>query len=172
MKSLKRIMTFVTCSICFVTSFLNVSAETEMNVVAANIGNNVLIYSIELNQDGENSPSYLASNEHEPLGPDTFFVSDNMLFIDDTINCRIMVYENGTYAFSIPLSWNRNVEQLYYDSDSDILKIIYKDREEVDCTHLYIVEYDVSEISQLGDPIEISDSDNILLGYCFDSGGN
>ena len=45
----------------------------------------------------ENAVGYDPANEHEEIGPDTFFVSDGTVFIDDTVNNQIMVYSNGVY---------------------------------------------------------------------------
>lgn len=88
-----------------------------------NVKENTLIFSCK--PDQENTPEY------DPRGGaefrDTFFVSDDVIFLDDTLKQRILMYKKGKFVKSIDLEWNRDVKQMFYAKDENVLKVVYID---------------------------------------------
>ncbi len=136
----------------------------------ADVNDNTLIYSFAANQ--YESPGYLPANEHEPLGPDAFYISGDRIFIDDTVNNRILVYDNGMFTKEILFHWNMDVTLLFYDVETDTLKVVYDDRNDNNCTHLYLTTFSVSTGEKNGEDVELSNINKVLLEYCFDTEGN
>lgn len=146
---------------CLVPSTMAQAAETD---------GNALLYSFPVNT--ENSVGFISANEHEKIAPDAFFVSGDRIFLDDTVNNRIMIYQGLNFEKSIPLSPEMDVKLLFYSSENDVLKMVYWDRFDENGSHFYLTSVSVtsSEIVPVGQ--ELSDSSRILLEYSFDSTGN
>lgn len=133
-----------------------------------------LYFSCTVN-DGVN-PGFIPANECEEISSDTFFVSGNTIFVDDTVNHRIIVYEDGNYSKEIPLEWNMDVKQMYYDPQNDLLKMVYLDLNADDATHLFLTEAHTAngqlESALESEAEELSNAEKVLLEYCFDQDGN
>lgn len=71
---------------------------------------------------------FIPANEHEKMGSDAFFVSGDRIFLDDTVNNRIMIYRGQNFERSIPLSPEMDVKLLFYSNKDDVLKMVYWDR--------------------------------------------
>ncbi|MDE7352387.1 MAG: hypothetical protein K2O06_04975 [Acetatifactor sp.] len=71
---------------------------------------------------------FIPANEHEKMGSDAFFVSGERIFLDDTVNNRIMIYRGQNFERSIPLSPEMDVKLLFYSNKDDVLKMVYWDR--------------------------------------------
>lgn len=137
---------------------------------AAEADENTLIYSFPVNT--EDSAGFIPANEHEQLAPDAFFVSGDRVFLDDTVNNRILLYRGQSLEKSIPLSSEMDVQLLFYSSEDDVLKMVYWDRFNEYGTHLYLTSVTVSADETVPVGQELSDSSRILLEYSFDSKGN
>ncbi len=120
--------------------------------------------------NGKNEPGYDPANEGETITVDTFFLSNDRVFIDDTVNNRILIYKNGSYEKKINLEFKRDVKKMYYDEDAGILKAVYENREKLDATHYYLMYIDVTKNCIISEK-EISNEKNILLEYAFNSDG-
>lgn len=130
---------------------------------------NTLYFSCNTNE--KNTPGCVPANEAEGEGIDCFFVSEEYLFLDDTVGNRILVYKDFTYDHEIPLSENQDVQDMFYDSDDNVLKTIYENKNNTDSTHYYYMEISVEDSSITADK-ELSDAQNILLDFYFDAAGN
>lgn len=143
--------------------------QAEMELLNNTNSCNILKYSYLINSD--NAPSFIPANEHEEIGPDTFFVSEDIVFVDDTVNNRILVYNREDYFRSISLPWYMDITLMYYDIKEDVLKVVYEDRNDS-----YIKQYMVTMSAETGEMVskvqELSNQDKRLLEYCFDSDGN
>lgn len=137
---------------------------------AAEADGNTLMYSFPVNT--EDSAGFIPANEHEKLAPDAFFVSGDRIFLDDTVNNRILVYRGQNLEKSIPLSSEMDVQLLFYSSEDDVLKMVYWDRFNEHGTHLYLTSVTVSADEAVPVGQELSDSSRILLEYSFDNKGN
>lgn len=137
---------------------------------AAEEDGNTLMYSFPVNT--EDSAGFIPANEHEELAPDAFFVSGDRIFLDDTVNNRILLYRGQIFEKSIPLSSEMDVQLLFYNSEDDVLKMVYWDRFNEHGTHLYLTSVTVSADEAVPVGQELSDSSRILLEYSFDSKGN
>lgn len=146
---------------CLVPSTMAQAAETD---------GNVLLYSFPVNT--ENSVGLIPANEHEKIAPDAFFVSDDRIFLDDTVNNRIVIYRGQDFEKSIPLSPEMDVKLLFYSSEDDVLKIVYWDRFNESGSHFYLTSVSVSSGENVPVGQELSDSSRILLEYSFDITGN
>jgi hypothetical protein len=133
---------------------------------------NKLIYSFPVNK--ENSAGYEPAKEHEEIRPDAFCISGNNLFIDDTVNSRIIVYDNGVYKKKIELQNNMDAILMFYDYTNDRLKIVYEDlyREDGTDLYLYMTSVCVSEDNKTEKGKKICKNNKIPINYCFDMDGN
>lgn len=139
-------------------------------VQAEENGGNALLYSFPVNT--EDSVGFIPANEHEKIAPDAFFVSGDRIFLDDTVNNRIMIYRGQNLEKSIPLSPEMDVKLLFYNSEDDVLKMVYWDRFNENGSHFYLTSVSVSSDEMVPVGQELSDSSRILLEYSFDSTGN
>lgn len=130
---------------------------------------NVLMYFYDVNQ--EDMVGFIAANEHEQVAPDTFFVTDKYLFIDDTVNNRIMIYDDNKFIMSIPLQPQMDVKAMYYNEDNDNLQIIYLDRFNEHGSHYFYTSMALCE-SEVPIGKEVSNESHVLLEYGFDEKGN
>ncbi len=146
--------------------------KNEELVNGQEIQNNSLMYLFSVNK--ENAVGYDPANEHEEIGPDTFFVSDGTVFIDDTINNQIMVYSNGAYKKKIRLQDNMNAMLMFYDSLNDTLKIVYEDlfREDETDLYLYMTSVCVSGDNEVEKGNKICKNNKMPIEYYFDMDGN
>lgn len=138
-------------------------------VNAAELEHNRLYFSCAVN-DGVN-PGFVPANECEEISSDAFFVSGDTIFVDDTVNHRIIIYKNGSYSSEIPLDWNMDVKLLHYDSDNDLLKMVYLDLNADDATHLFLASAYAGKGQLEAGTEELSNADRVLLEYCFDQDG-
>lgn len=120
--------------------------------------------------NGKNEPGYDPANEGEAIAVDTFFLSKDRVFLDDTVNNRILVYKSGSYEKRINLEFKRDVKKMYYDEGAGILKAVYENREKLDATHYYLMYIDVTK-NRIISEREISNDKHILLEYAFNSDG-
>ena len=88
-----------------------------------NVKENTLIFSCKTNE--ENTPKY--DKRGGATCCDTFFVSDDVIFLDDSINQRILMYEKGKFVKSIDLEWNCDVKQMFFAKNENVLKVVYED---------------------------------------------
>jgi len=130
---------------------------------------NALVFSCGCN--GKNVPGFEEANESEEISSDAFFVSGSRVFLDDTLNQRILIYKNGKYEKNLSLDWNMDVQQMFYDEENNILKMVYMDLEADDATYLYLLEMDVDR-GEILFKKQLSNADKSLLEYCFDTAGN
>lgn len=120
--------------------------------------------------NGKDEPGYDPANEGEAIAVDTFFLSKDRVFLDDTVNNRILVYKSGSYEKKINLEFKRDVKKMYYDEGAGILKAVYENREKLDATHYYLMYIDVTK-NRIISEREISNDKHILLEYAFNSDG-
>ena len=160
-KLYKAMAAVLAVGVCLMPSTMAQAAETDENA---------LLYSFPVNT--ENSVGFIPANEHEKIAPDAFFVSGDRIFLDDTVNNRIMIYRGQNFEKSIPLSTEMDVKLLFYSSEDDVLKMVYWDRFNENGSHFYLTSVLVSwgEVVPVGQ--ELSDDSRILLEYSFDSKGN
>lgn len=137
---------------------------------AAETDGNALLYSFPVNT--EDSVGFIPANEHEKIAPDAFFVSGERIFLDDTVNNRIMIYRGQSFEKSISLSPEMDVKLLFYSSEDDVLKMVYWDRFNENGSHFYLTSVSVSSNEAVPVGQKLSDSSRILLEYSFDSKGN
>lgn len=137
---------------------------------AAGTNGNALLYSFPVNT--EDSVGFIPANEHEKIAPDAFFVSGDRIFLDDTVNNRIMIYKGQSFEKSIPLAAEMDVKLMFYSSEDDVLKMVYWDRFNENGSHLYLTSVSVSSDEAVPVGQELSDSSRVLLEYSFDSKGN
>ena len=183
-KKITCAMAFLLVSgLCLDTSFKTeayqrkniIQPDTNKNEELVNgqeIQNNSLMYLFSVNK--ENAVGYDPANEHEEIGPDTLFVSDGTVFIDDTVNNQIMVYSNGAYKKKIRLQDNMNAMLMFYDSLNDTLKIVYEDlfREDETDLYLYMTSVCVSGDNEVEKGNKICKNNKMPIEYYFDMDGN
>ena len=126
---------------------------------------NTLVFSCKTNK--KNTPGY---QKIESVSSDTFFVSGNTILLDDTLNHRILVYENDKYVKEIALDWNYDVKQMFYSKADDMIKMVYED-----------LNYDIGPVySTLDIKLEdgsktneknIGDAEHVLLDFYFREDG-
>ena len=160
-KIYKTIVAALVMGACLVPSTMAQAVETD---------GNTLLYSFPVNT--EYSVGFIPANEHEKIAPDAFFVSGDRIFLDDTVNNRIMIYRGQNFEKSIPLSQEMDVKLLFYSSKDDVLKMVYWDRFNENGSHFYLTSVSVSSDETVPVGQELSDSSRILLEYRFDSTGN
>lgn len=120
-----------------------------------------------------NAPGYIPPNEHELIAPDCFWAGSGKVFIDDTANDRILVYQNGLYEKTIALPWEMDVQKMYYLPETDELKVVFHDRNKTGSDY-YLIGIDVSSGMLLDAGAwdeEIGNVHEIMAEYCFDSEG-
>lgn len=145
---------------------LNVTDDIQKTVEPIKVTNNTLYFSCDTNR--ENTPGYLSPSEAEGEMSDCFFISENYLFIDDTVGNRILVYKDLEYDHEIQL--NQDAQDMYYDVNKNIMKIIYVNKQKLDATHYGYMELSMEDGSIITNK-ELSNSSKILLDYYFDDGG-
>ena len=160
-KIYKTMVTALVMGVCLALSTKVYAAETD---------GNELLYSFPVNT--EDSVGFISANEHEKIAPDAFYVSGDRIFLDDTVNNRILIYRRQSIEKSIPLSPEMDVKLLFYSSKDDILKMVYWDRFNENGSHFYLTSVSVSSGETVSTGRELSDSSRILLQYSFDSMGN
>ncbi len=118
--------------------------------------------------------SFPHNEENTETRPDAFCISGNSLFIDDNLNGRIIVYDNGIYKKEIKLQSGMDVKLLYYDSQNDNLKMVYEDlsRQDDRDLYLYMASVHVSKDSKAKKGDIICKNNEMPLFYCFDVDGN
>lgn len=129
------------------------------------VNKNTVIFECDTNK--KNTPGYQAV---EGVCSDSFYVSGRYVFLDDTVNHRILVYKNGDYETSWSLDWNCDVKQMYYDEEQKILKVVYEDLSCSDGPVYYLMELngeDGSVVSQQ----KLGDTNHILLNYFYTEDG-
>lgn len=178
----RKIAYVMTCllisGLCLNTTFKANASKNESvsqyEMLESNHGieENTLVYSFPVNE--ENAAGYDPANEHEEIAPDAFYVSGDTIFVDDTVNHQIIIYDKGVYRKSIPLATNMNVMLMFYDALSDTLKMVYEDLFGEDGTdlYLYLTSVCVSEDVEVGIGDKICKNNEMPLGYCFDMDGN
>lgn len=160
-KLYKVMATVLISGACLVPSMMAQAAETD---------GNVLLYSFPVNT--EDAVGFIPANEHETIAPDAFFVSGDRIFLDDTVNNRIMIYRGQNFEKNIPLSSEMDVKLLFYSSEDDVLKMVYWDRFNENGSHFYLTSVLISSDEAVTAGQELSDDSRILLEYSFDSEGN
>lgn len=108
---------------------------------------------------------------------DTFFVSGDLLFLDNGISedgmgdgvsdRRIFVYRDGALERRIPIPWNIDVKLLYYDAQGQALKAVYETVGDNGAVHTCLGGIDM-ETGEVTKQEELKD----ILGYAFDTSGN
>lgn len=126
---------------------------------------NTLIFSCKTNK--ENTPGY---QEVESVCSDTFYVSDDKILLDDTLNKRILVYENGEYVKSIELDWNCDVKQMFYSKEDDVIKIVYENLAYTEGPVYYTLDIKMEDGSKANEE-KIGDSEHVLLQSYFREDG-
>lgn len=129
-----------------------------------NVKENTLIFSCKTNE--ENTPGY--DKRGGATCCDTFFVSDDVIFLDDSINQRILMYEKGKFVKSIDLEWNRDVKQMFYVKDENVLKFVYEDLSG-DGSQYYTCDINIEDGRIINDE-KIKDSDNLIHYYYREDG--
>ena len=139
---------------------------------------NKVLFSYEVSTDmpsdtteGENSIGYVGANEGEKIVPDAFYVAGDQVFIDNPVFHNIMVYQSEDFVKQIPLSWEMDVKLMYYDEKSDTLKMVYRNLDEADATHLYLTSVGVDKEEKVSAGKELSNKKKVLLECCFDENG-
>ncbi|MBE5875008.1 MAG: hypothetical protein E7287_11505 [Lachnospiraceae bacterium] len=161
---MKRMSLFLVASLCTSMFFCK---DVSANLVQS--GNvNKLQYSYQVNKDS--FPGYIEANEHEEIGPDAFFIAGNKVFIDDTVNNRVLVYSGEEYDKAISVPWYMDIKLMYYVEEDNSLKVVYEDLRDSYVRQLLAeVTIDTGEI--VGKIIELSNQDKHLTEYWFDADG-
>lgn len=140
--------------------------DVQKTVEPIKVTKNTLYFSCDTNK--ENTPGNISANESEGEKMDCFFISGDYLFLDDTVGNRILIYKNLVYDREIPLE--QDADDMFYDFDRDVMKIIYVNKNELDSTHYCYMELSMKDGSIITNE-ELSDSSKILLDYYFDVTG-
>lgn len=143
-------------------------SENIINVTKKQKDNDI-IFSCGVN--GKNEPGFIPANEGEEVTADTFYVSDDYVFVDDTTGARILVYKNGDYNKTLKLEWNQNVVRMYYSPKTDMLSMVYIDLSKTDTSYYYFLKMKVST-EQIVESKQLSNKKQVLLDYYFDVNGN
>lgn len=143
---------------------MNTTTEKPMQKVEK-VSKNTVIF--ECNTNEKNTPGYQSVEE---VSPDSFYISGEYIFLDDTVNQRILVYKDGDYKTSWKLDWNYNVKQMYYDEEQKVLKTVYEDLSCSDGPVYYLMELNGENGSILSQQ-KLSDSNHVLLNYYFTEDG-
>jgi hypothetical protein len=166
----ERFMKNMFLRVLTITLSIGICLFQSINAQANNENGNIILFFYPVNT--EQSVGFIQGNEHEKIAPDAFFISDNRVFIDDTVNNRIIIYNGQNFEKSIPLSAEKDVTLMFYSSEDDVLKIVYRDRFNENGTYLYLTSTTVSSSEMVPVGQELSDSSRILLEYCFDNNGD
>ena len=125
---------------------------------------NTLIFSCKTNK--KNTPGY---QNIETVCPDSFYVSDDMILLDDTVNKRILVYEKGEFLKSIELDWNYDILDLFYLKEDHIIKTVYTDYN-ADTAAYYTLDINMEDGSKTNEE-KIGDGEHVLLHFYFREDG-
>lgn len=157
-------------------NYTNTISKKNNNVVSRKVekvnyikdNENEVFFTCGLN--GENEPGFIPSNEGEQITSDTFFVSENYVFLDDTTGTRILVYENGKYVKELNLEWYQDVQNMYYSEESGTLSMVYQNLNKTDATYYYLMTMEMVT-GKVKENRQLSNSRKILLDYHFDENG-
>lgn len=144
--------------------------EADKDVIM-NDPENELIFYYPVNS--MNAPGYIPPNEHELIAPDCFWAGGGKVFVDDTANDRILVYQNGLYEKTIALPWQMDVKEMFYVQETDELKVVFNDRNKTGSDY-YLAGIDVSSGMLLDAGTwdeEIGNVHQQMISTCFDSEG-
>lgn len=121
-----------------------------------------------------NAPEYIPPNEHELIAPDCFWAGNGYVFVDDSINGRILVYKDGAYEKSIglPNGVGMDIQKMYYLQEADELKVVWLDTSTDMPSYYNLAGFDVSSgMLMNGWREEIGDVHEQMTHCCFDSEG-
>lgn len=128
----------------------------------------VCIFEIQTNQ--ENTPGYSPANEGECVTSDTFFIEGTHLFLDDSVNHRILEYNKNTLFRIIDLPWNVDVKNIFYNSEEKKIKIVYVDLSKTNAEYYHFRVLDYQSLNILDDK-ELSNNKKIITEICFSKQG-
>ena len=140
--------------------------EPEKTVEPMKVKKNTLLYSWKTGK--KNTPGY--EDKDEKIQPDCFYLSGERVFLDDTVNQRILIYKNGEYEKSISLEWNYDVKRMYYSATDHILKTVYEDLSYSEGPVYGTADYNVDDGTIVSEK-QISDAKNILEDFYFRKNG-
>jgi hypothetical protein len=140
--------------------------EPEETVEPMKVKKNTLLYSWKTGK--KNTPGY--EDKDEKIQPDCFYLSGERVFLDDTVNQRILIYKNGKYEKSISLEWNYDVKRMYYSATDHILKTVYEDLSYSEGPVYGTADYNVDDGTIVSEK-QISDAKNILEDFYFRKNG-
>ena len=140
--------------------------EPEKTVEPMKVKKNTLLYSWKTGK--KNTPGY--EDKDEKIQPDCFYLSGERVFLDDTVNQRILIYKNGKYEKSISLEWNYDVKRMYYSATDHILKTVYEDLSYSEGPVYGTADYNVDDGTIVSEK-QISDAKNVLLQFFYQDNG-
>ena len=136
-----------------------VTEKPKETIAPLNVKKNTLVFSCKTNE--KNTPGY---QKGEDISCTTFYVYGDMLFLVDSVNKRILLYENGNFKKEFPIGIGCDVVQMYYDKEKNILKTINEDLDE----RSYVI-YKACEIDlETG---EVKELDNCSVDTIFSEDG-
>ena len=136
-----------------------VSEKPKQTIAPLNVKANTLVFSCKTNE--KNTPGY---QQVEDMSCATFYVYGDMVFLVDSVNKRILLYENGTFKKEFPIGIGCDVVQMYYDNENNILKTINQDLDE----RSYVI-YKACEMDlETG---EVKEKDSCPVGVIFSEDG-
>jgi cell wall-associated NlpC family hydrolase len=161
---------FLSCSENSKEKVTETIVKKEKNLINVNKteSENAVVFSCGVN--GKNEPGFIPANEGEEITADTFYVSGDTVFLDDTTGARILVYKHGKYNKTLKLEWNQNVVRMYYSPETDVLSMVYLDLNKTDASYYYFMQMKVST-EQILENKQLSDKNRVLLEYYFDADG-
>lgn len=140
--------------------------EPEETVAPIKIEKNTLLYSWKIG--GENAPGY--EDKDEKRLPDCFYLSGKRVFLDDSVNQRILIYKDGKFEKSIALEWNCDIKRMYYSATEHILKTVYED---LSCSKgpvYYAADFNVEDGTIISEK-KISNTKNVLEDFYYQEDG-
>jgi hypothetical protein len=170
---MKKIIIVLTAIVLFPLVISNNIPKAYATIGNINIVNNTGFIStyLQIPFDGkDSSPSYPEFNDGD-LDMNTFLVVDDIIFIEDALNSRILVYRDFSFDKSIDINENHDAKLFYYDAQTDILQIVYDDLSDYQ-THLYIEKYNIAQDVEIEKPKDLMKSSCDLVNYFFDDKGN
>jgi hypothetical protein len=128
----------------------------------------VCVFELQTNQ--KNTPGYSPANEGECVTSDTFFIEGNCLFLDDSVNHRILEYNKNTLFRIIDLPWNVDVKNIFYNSEEKKIKLVYVDLSKTNAEYYHFRVLDYQSLNILVDK-ELSNDKKIITEICFSKQG-
>ncbi len=167
MRNMKRKLLGILCGVLVIGGIFGQKAQAAENIA----GQERLLVSVESNGAADSTPAVVSELEMEFMGPEAFYVSGETILLDDSINHRILVYEDGSFAKSIGLEWYMDVQLIYFDSVTGDVKLVYQDFSDTSYSHMYMARYQ-KDTGLLTESQDLCANGETLLEYQFDTAGN